>query len=122
MLRLNNAILFVRLSNKLIHVSLFPEFINIVSIMFYNFIEFIILLHSFLVISFARHKGFGGVACFYLCKCYWSFLKHLFMTSYFESFTFLLFINAFFKKDFFNNTDYLFRIFIFRNFLTINIQ
>ena len=58
MLRLNNAILFVRLSNNLFHVSLFPEFINVVSIMFYNFFEFIILLHSFLVISFAGHKGY----------------------------------------------------------------
>ena len=35
---------------------LFPEFINIVSILFYNFMEFIILLYTFLVISFARYK------------------------------------------------------------------
>ena len=39
-------------------VSLFLEFINIVSILFYNFIEFIIWLYTFLVISFALHKKY----------------------------------------------------------------
>ena len=39
-------------------VLLFLEFINIVSILFYNFIEFIILLYTFLVISFARYKEY----------------------------------------------------------------
>ena len=37
---------------------LFKEFMNIVSILFYNFIEFIILLYNFLVISFARYKEY----------------------------------------------------------------
>ena len=37
-------------------VLLFPEFINIVFILFYNFTEFIILFYIFLVISFSRYK------------------------------------------------------------------
>ena len=67
MLRFNKAtylslhfkfILTERLSNSLCGsgVLLFSEFINIVSILFHNFIEFIILLCTFLVISFARYK------------------------------------------------------------------
>ena len=49
-----------RLSNSLwgSDVSLFYEFINIVSILFYNFIKFIILLYLFLVISFSRYKEY----------------------------------------------------------------
>ena len=43
--------LSVRLSN-----SLFLELMNIVSILFHNFMEFIILLYTFLVNSFARYK------------------------------------------------------------------
>ena len=39
-------------------VLLFSEFINIVSILFYNFIEFIILLYTFLVISFVRYRKY----------------------------------------------------------------
>ena len=38
-------------------VSLISEFINIVSILFYSFIEFIILLCTFLVIPFAQYKN-----------------------------------------------------------------
>ena len=51
-------ILSVRLSNNLwgSDVLLFLEFINIVPILFYNFIEFIILLYTFLVIFLARFK------------------------------------------------------------------
>ena len=51
-------ILSVTLSNSLwgSDVSLF--LINIVSILFYNFIEFIILLYTFLVITFARYKEY----------------------------------------------------------------
>ena len=37
-------------------VLLFREFIDIVSILFYNFIEFIVLLYTFLVNSFSRYK------------------------------------------------------------------
>ena len=37
-------------------VLLFSEFINVVSILFYNFVEFIILLYTRLEISFARYK------------------------------------------------------------------
>ena len=37
---------------------LFSEFINIVSILFYNFIEFIILLYTFLVISFVQYRKY----------------------------------------------------------------
>ena len=46
-------ILSERLSNSLSGsvVLLFLEFTNIVSILFYNFVEFIILLCTFLVIS-----------------------------------------------------------------------
>ena len=53
-------ILTERLSNSLwgSDVLLFPEFINIVSIPFYNFVEFVILLYTFLVISFARYKEY----------------------------------------------------------------
>ena len=39
-------------------VLLFPELINIVSILFYNIIEFIILLYTFPVIFFARYKKY----------------------------------------------------------------
>ena len=39
-------------------VLLSLEFINIISILFYNFIEFIILLYTFLVISFAQYKEY----------------------------------------------------------------
>ena len=53
-------ILSERLSNSLqgSDVLLFPEFINIVSILFYNFIKFIISIYTFLVISFARYKKY----------------------------------------------------------------
>ena len=48
------------LSNILLRldVLLFSEFMNIVSILFYDFIEFIILLYTFLLIYFARYKEF----------------------------------------------------------------
>ena len=48
------------LSNSLWVLNFLPllELINIVSILFYNFIEFIVLLHTFLVISFARYKDY----------------------------------------------------------------
>ena len=36
----------------------FAEFINILFILFYNFIKFIILLYTFLVISFIRYKEY----------------------------------------------------------------
>ena len=51
-------ILSVQLSNSLwgSNVPLFLEFINIVSISFYNFVEFIILLYTFLVTSFSLYK------------------------------------------------------------------
>ena len=39
-------------------ILLFPEFINIVSILYYIFIEFIILLYTFLVIYFAEYKEY----------------------------------------------------------------
>ena len=53
-------ILSVKLSNSLWGQSilLFLEFINVVSILFYNLIGFIMLLYTFLVTYF-----------FYLCKC-----------------------------------------------------
>ena len=49
-----------RLSNSVLgsDVLLFSESINIVSMLFYEFIEFIILLHTFLVISFVQCKAF----------------------------------------------------------------
>ena len=37
---------------------LFAEFTNVVSILLYNFIEFIILLYTFFVTSFARFKDY----------------------------------------------------------------
>ena len=52
------------LSKKLINslwesdVLIFSEFINIVSILCYNFFEFIILLHTFLVISFTQYRQY----------------------------------------------------------------
>ena len=54
------VILSVRLSNSLwgSDVLIFSEFINIVSILFYNFIEFIILLLITLYISFARYREY----------------------------------------------------------------
>ena len=53
-------ILSERLSNSLwkSDVFLFQKFINIVSILFYIFIEFIILLYTFLVISFLWQKEY----------------------------------------------------------------
>ena len=39
------------------YVLLFPEFINIVSILFYNFTEFVILLYTFLVFFFLDTKN-----------------------------------------------------------------
>ena len=53
-------VLYVTLSSNLwgSDVSLFLEFINILSILFYNFIEFIMLLYTFLVISFAWYKKY----------------------------------------------------------------
>ena len=39
-------------------VLLFTEFINIVFILYYTFVEFIMLLYTFLVISFARYKEY----------------------------------------------------------------
>ena len=51
-------ILSERLSDSLwgSDVLLFSEFTNLASILFYNFIEFIILLYTFLVILFAQYK------------------------------------------------------------------
>ena len=40
---------------------LFSEFINIVSILYCNFIAFIILLYTFLVISLAQYKGYNAL-------------------------------------------------------------
>ena len=37
-------------------VLLFPEFIDIVSILLFNFIEFIILLHTFFATFFSQYK------------------------------------------------------------------
>ena len=53
-------ILSKRLSNSLLgsDVLLFSEFMNIVSILFYNFIKFITLCYYFLIISFARYKKY----------------------------------------------------------------
>ena len=54
-------ILSERLSKSLrgSDVLILPEIINLVSVLFHNFIEFIILLHTFLlVISFARCKEY----------------------------------------------------------------
>ena len=53
-------ILSERLSNSLwiSNILLFLEFINTVSIVLYNFIELIILLYKFLVISFDRYKEY----------------------------------------------------------------
>ena len=48
-----------RLSNSLLGSDvLFLECINIISILFYNFTEFIILLYTFLVTSFAQYKEY----------------------------------------------------------------
>ena len=53
-------ILSERLSNNLwgSGVLLFSEFINLVYILYYNFIEIIKLLYTFLVIYFARYKEY----------------------------------------------------------------
>ena len=53
-----NFILSNRLSNSLwgSDVLLFPELINIVSILFYNFVEFTILLYTFVITSFAQYR------------------------------------------------------------------
>ena len=53
-------ILSERLSNSLwgSDVLLFSEFIDMTSILFYKFTEFIVLLYTVLVISFARYKEY----------------------------------------------------------------
>ena len=53
-------ILSERLSDSLrgSNVLLFSKFINIVSISFYKFIEFIIMLYTFLAISFVRYNKY----------------------------------------------------------------
>ena len=53
-------LLFNRLSYSLrgSEVLLFSEFVNIAAILFYNFIEFIVLLYTYLVISFVRYKKY----------------------------------------------------------------
>ena len=53
-----NFILSERLRNSMqgSDALLFPELINIVAILFYNFIEFIILLYTFLAIFFLDTK------------------------------------------------------------------
>ena len=55
-----NSSLSERLSNNLwgSDVLLFLEFLNKVFILFYNFIDLIILLYTFLVLSFARYKEY----------------------------------------------------------------
>ena len=57
---LHNSILSERLINSLwkMDVLLYLEFINIVSILCYTFIEFIILLYTFSVIYFAQFKEY----------------------------------------------------------------
>ena len=54
-------ILFQRWSNSLWEsdVLLFLELINIVSILYYNFIEFIILLYCFFSILFSQNRQYG---------------------------------------------------------------
>ena len=49
-----------RFSNSLWGSSIlsFSEFISIASLLFYNFIEFIILLNTLLVIAFAQYKEY----------------------------------------------------------------
>ena len=51
-------ILSVRLSMSLEEsdVSLFLEIMNIVTTLFYDFVEFIILLYAFLIVSFVQCK------------------------------------------------------------------
>ena len=53
-------ILSKSLSNSLwgSDVLLFPEFINIVFTLFYNFIQFLILFYNFLVIYFAQYREY----------------------------------------------------------------
>ena len=57
---LHNSFLSVRISNSLWgkDVLLFSEFISIVSILFYNSTEFIILLYTFLVNFCSLSKGY----------------------------------------------------------------
>ena len=53
-------ILSVRLSNSLCgsDISLFLEFQNIKLTLFYNFVKFIILLHTFLATYFTPYKEY----------------------------------------------------------------
>ena len=55
-----NFVLSERLGSNLgeSDVLLFSDFINIVSILFYTFIEFIILSYTFLVVCFLRYKEY----------------------------------------------------------------
>ena len=58
-----NAILSESLSNSLrgSYVLLISEFINIASILFYNYIEFLVLLYAFLVIFLLDTKNLWSV-------------------------------------------------------------
>ena len=71
-------ILSVRLSISLwgSDVSLFLVFINLVCFLIYDFIEFNILLYTFLVISFARYKEYITYLISF-SKCIYYLLLHL---------------------------------------------
>ena len=107
----------LRLNNSLQGsvVPLFLEFINIISILFYNFIEFILLLYTVLVISLARYIEY--IICLISFSKFTDVLPDFICASVRRtSSTFLLFIKI---EDFFNNVYYFNWIFFFMNFFFI---
>ena len=122
-------ILSERLRNSLwgSDVLLLQEFIHIVSILFYNCIEFIILLCNFLVIPLSRYKEyiclisfskFSNVLPAFICTSaignLWSiWLGVNILSCIAKSFNFLLLIKV---EDFFSIIDYFIWLFIFRDF------
>ena len=75
-----------RFSNSLWGSDILPfsEFINIVSFLFYNFIDFIILLYIFLVISLSRYKEY--IICLISFSKFYLLLLGLELLPIFEAF------------------------------------
>ena len=102
---------------------LFPEFIDIVFILLFDFIEFIILLHTFFATFFSQYKKhmiwgisfskFSDVLPAFTCAR----LLLLQSLKHFNFFNFLLFIKI---ENFFSNSNYFVWIFFFRKFFSNN--
>ena len=124
-------ILSEKLGNSLwrLDVLLFPEIINIVSILFYNFIELITLLYTPLVVSFSLYKEymiwqnslgkFSGVLTAFTCARAIANLCSVCLGV--NILSPLLFCYSLKLRIFSTIMATFFHIFIFRNFFNVNI-